>query len=284
MLLILVSAALQLQAQGQPPDPSTSNPITTDRPSFTASSIVVPVGSLQFENGFLETTAQSQTGFDFPETLVRFGILAKTELRFTAPDYYDNYNTGLGFGSGFGDLLLGFKQQLGPAGGFDVSLIGSVSLPTGANILSSHGYDPQLQLPWSRQISKNWTIAGMLGLLWPTQGPSTGNLPNPGTPSSNTLECSRSGVAPSRFCIWARHTKLRRNSNSIFISALVFPRPRRITSSGSATRFASKCFTSASAAKSQCCSCTSFAPRRWSSLRMSIQILKYAHSGGALAS
>ena len=172
MLLILVSAALQLQAQSQPPDPSTSNPITTDRPSFTASSIVVPVGSLQFENGFLETTAQSQTGFDFPETLVRFGILAKTELRFTAPDYYDNYNTGLGFGSGFGDLLLGFKQQLGPSGGFDVSLIGSVSLPTGANILSSHGYDPQLQLPWSRQISKNWTMAGMLGLLWPTQGPS----------------------------------------------------------------------------------------------------------------
>ena len=172
MLLILVSAALQLHAQNQPGDPNTPSPITTDRPAFTASSIVVPLGSLQFENGFLETSAQGQTGFDFTETLVRFGILSKTELRFTAPDYYVNYNTGLGFGTGFGDLLLGVKQKLGAAGGFDVSLIASLSFPTGADILSSHGYDPQLQLPWSRQISTNWTMAGMFGLLWPTQGAS----------------------------------------------------------------------------------------------------------------
>ncbi len=171
-LLILISAALQLHAQNQPADTNTPSPIATDRPSFTASSIVVPIGSLQFENGFLETTSQGQTGFDFPETEVRFGILSKTELRLTTPDYYANYNTGLGFGSGFGDLLIGVKQQLGPARGFDVSLIASLSLPTGAKVLSSHGYDPQLQLPWSRQISKNWTMAGMFGLLWPTQGAS----------------------------------------------------------------------------------------------------------------
>lgn len=167
--LILISAGLQLHAQNLPTDANTPSPITTDRPAFTASSIVVPAGSLQFENGFLETTAQGQTGFDFPETLMRFGILSKTELRFTAPDYYVNYNTDLGFGTGFGDLLLGVKQQLGPAGGFDVSLIASLSFPTGTKILSTHGYDPQLQLPWSRQISKNWTMAGMFGLLWPTQ-------------------------------------------------------------------------------------------------------------------
>jgi len=55
------------------------------------------------------------------------------------------------FGNGFDDLSLGFKQQLGPIrGGFDVSLIASVSFPTGANLISSHGYDPTVQLPWSR--------------------------------------------------------------------------------------------------------------------------------------
>jgi hypothetical protein len=35
-------------------DPA-SSPITTDRPAVTASSIVVPSGSLQAENGFAET-------------------------------------------------------------------------------------------------------------------------------------------------------------------------------------------------------------------------------------
>jgi hypothetical protein len=118
ILLILVSALLQVHAQNQPPDTSNPSPITTDRPAFPASSVVVPAGSLQFENGFLETTAQSYTGFDCSEILVRLGILSKTELRFTAPDCCVNYNTGLGFGTGLGDLLLGVKQQLGPAGGF----------------------------------------------------------------------------------------------------------------------------------------------------------------------
>jgi hypothetical protein len=66
-------------------------------------------------------------------------------------------------------LSLGFKQQLGPTHGFDVSLIPSVSLPTGANAISSHGYDPALQLPWSRSLAKNWTVAGMFSLLWPTE-------------------------------------------------------------------------------------------------------------------
>ena len=73
--------------------------------------------------------------------------------------------------NGFGDLSLGFKQQLGPTrGGFDVSLIPSVSLPTGANLISSHGYDPTVQVPWSRGLSKNWTVAGQFSVMWPTVG------------------------------------------------------------------------------------------------------------------
>jgi Putative MetA-pathway of phenol degradation len=50
-----------------------------------------------------------------------------------------------------------------------------LNLPTGANAISSHGYDPQFLLPWSHPISKSWTAAGMFALLWPTQG-ATRNL------------------------------------------------------------------------------------------------------------
>jgi hypothetical protein len=166
--VLVGSLALQMKAQDC--GANAQSPISTDRPQITNSSVVVPCGSLQFENGFQETGNGGQRSFDFPETSVRFGVARKTELRLGVPDYFFNDDTATGFTNGFGDLSLGFKQQLGPTRGrFDVSLIPSVSLPTGANLISSHGYDPTLQLPWSHSLTKNWTAAGMFSLMWPTE-------------------------------------------------------------------------------------------------------------------
>jgi hypothetical protein len=142
---------------GQNPPPS-DQPISTDRPAIAASSTVVPQGSFQMENGFLVSNSHT---FDGPETTLRFGVTATTELRFSAPDYY--------YEGGFGDISIGMKQQLGPAAGFDVSLIVFLSLPTGAKAESSRGYDPGLQLPWSRKLSDNWTAGGQVALYWPTE-------------------------------------------------------------------------------------------------------------------
>jgi hypothetical protein len=167
LLLCIMAGNL---AQAEKCGDHAADPIATDRPQITNSSIVVPCGSLQFENGFQLTTANgSQRGFDFPETLVRVGVAGKTELRMGVPDYFYNNVTSSGYTNGFDDLGLGFQQQLGPTvGGFDLSLIPSVSLPTGANRLSSHGYDPAIQMPWSHPLTKSWTAAGMFSLLWPT--------------------------------------------------------------------------------------------------------------------
>jgi hypothetical protein len=163
-------ATLAAQAKAQKCGSDAQSTISTDRPQITASSIVVPCGSLQFENGFAVTGNGGQQTTDFPETAVRFGIARKTELRFGVPNYLYNFDTGSGFTNGFGDLSLGFKQQLGPTPGkFEISLIPSVSFPTGADLISSHGYDPTVQLPWSRGLSKNWTVAGMFSVMWPTQ-------------------------------------------------------------------------------------------------------------------
>jgi hypothetical protein len=131
----------------------------------TDSSIVVPLGSVQAENGLAETASQGQRIFDASETWLRFGVASKTELRLVVPDYFRN----VGLSSGFGDLAIGAKQQIGPTHGFDVSLILSLSLPMGAKATSSHGYDPFVQLPWSRALSPNWTAAGMLSVYWPTE-------------------------------------------------------------------------------------------------------------------
>jgi hypothetical protein len=168
-LLFVVAGTIALQAKAQACGGNAQSTIATDRPQITNSSIVVPCGSVQFENGFQETGNSGQRSFDFPETSVRFGITNKTELRLGVSDYFNNDDTGSVFANGFGDLSLGFKQQLGPRRGFDLSLIPSVSLPMGANLISSHGYDAALQLPWSRSLSKNWTAAGQFSVMWPTE-------------------------------------------------------------------------------------------------------------------
>jgi hypothetical protein len=166
-LIALLGGTVLLCGQSQP---DRDQPIATDRPSVANSSVVVPQGSFQVENGLLIASSQAQRSFDGPETSLRFGVASTTELRLSAPDYYYDVPTGAGAGSAFGDITLGMKQQLGPTpGGFDVSVIAFLSFPTGAHAVSSHGYDPGLQLPWSRKLSTNWSAAGQLALYWPTQ-------------------------------------------------------------------------------------------------------------------
>jgi hypothetical protein len=170
LLAFIFIGVAPLQAQDPPAGPSAPNPIATDRPAVTNSSVVVPAGSFQMENGFLSTFSQGQNILDGSESLFRFGLLSRTELRISVPDYYYNLNAG-GLGSGFGDSAIGVKQQLGPApGGFDVSATVFISFPTGAKPVSSGGYDPELQVAWSRGLSSKWTAAGMFSLYCPTQG------------------------------------------------------------------------------------------------------------------
>ncbi|HEY6301817.1 MAG TPA: transporter [Terriglobales bacterium] len=171
VLAFILAGRVPLHGQDQPPSVDSAGPIVTDRPAVTNSSVVVPTGGLQVENGFLETSSGGQSIVDVPETLVRFGVAKRTEVRFTVPDYFYNLNTGGGPGRGFGDFAVGVKEQLGPIPGkFDVSVILFLSFPTGVNTVSSGGYDPGLQLPWSRALSANWTAAGMFSVYWPTQG------------------------------------------------------------------------------------------------------------------
>jgi len=170
LLAFILAGMLPLHGQNQPPSVDAAGPIATDRPAVTNSSVVIPAGSLQAENGFLETSSQGQSVLDGPESLVRFGVAKRTELRFTVPDYFYNLGAGDGVSSGFGDFAIGVKEQLGPTGGFDVSVILFLSFPTGADTVSSGGYDPGLQVPWSRALSANWTAAGMFSVYWPTQG------------------------------------------------------------------------------------------------------------------
>ncbi len=153
-----------MSAMAQSPAPVV---ISTDRPAFADSSTVVPKDSLVIENGFLDSSTQGKRTFDLPESQLRFGLFDKTELRFSVPDYFN------GPLSGFSDISAGIKQQLGPVYGFDVSVVIGLSFPTGGKHISSHHYDPSLQIPWSRKLSTNWTAGGMFQISRPTTGQTT---------------------------------------------------------------------------------------------------------------
>jgi hypothetical protein len=167
-VLAVLAAALASAARAQTSPSPTVPEIVTDRPAVTASSIVVPKAILQFESGAAYTFNHGAQTFDLPETLVRLGVAERTEIRFTAP----NYSGGIGqtTAAGFGDLTLGMKQQLGPLpGGFDLSVILSVKLPTGSKQASSHDYDPSINFPWSKNLKAGWSIGGMQSLYWNTK-------------------------------------------------------------------------------------------------------------------
>jgi Putative MetA-pathway of phenol degradation len=161
VLLLCIRVAAQTDA-------ATAITISTDRPAVSSSSVVVPQGGFQAENGLLVTNTEDHTVVDFPESNFRYGLLGKTELRLSAPDYFYNLPSGSATTSGFGDVALGVKQQIGPFGGFDLSAIVFVSFPTGASRVSSHGYDPGLQFPWTYKLSPNWAAGGQVAFYWPT--------------------------------------------------------------------------------------------------------------------
>jgi outer membrane putative beta-barrel porin/alpha-amylase len=69
------------------------------------------------------------------------------------------------------------KRQFGlPPGDFNLSMTAGLALPTSAEKVSGRGYDPYIQIPWSRELSEPWSLSGMFTVTWftsePTQNPT----------------------------------------------------------------------------------------------------------------
>jgi hypothetical protein len=166
---VLLLATLSAISRAQSPPAIADPEIVTDRPDVTESSVVVPKGSLQLENGITWTSDHGANTIDLSETLVRVGVSTRTEIRVVVPNYFGGLSIR-DTASGFGDIALGMKQQLGPLpGGFDLSVIAALSLPTGADRISSHGFDPFIKLPWSKDLRAGWSTGGMQSVFWNTE-------------------------------------------------------------------------------------------------------------------
>src|SRR5688572_16888449 len=116
MYPVFVSAFLLIQL-------AADDPIVTDRPDFTESSVVVPLRRLQLETGFTQSWAAGSKSFTAPEALFRYGIAQKLELRVGLPNW-TLQRDGSTSQTGWSDLYLGTKLQLGPTpSGIDAAII-----------------------------------------------------------------------------------------------------------------------------------------------------------------
>src|SRR5215472_15830101 len=139
----------------------TSAPIDTDRPDTTNSSVVVPVGSLQNDNG-VNVSRQDGAGiFDGTNSRWRLGIAPCLEVLVDLPNYTGTFR-GVG-PSGFGDVAPAVKWQISPdPGKVDLSMTAGAGLPTGATAIAGRGVQPYLQFPWSVALHDGWAITGMV--------------------------------------------------------------------------------------------------------------------------
>ncbi|MFY9771015.1 MAG: transporter [Xanthobacteraceae bacterium] len=136
------------------------SPIETDRPDVTNSAVVVPVGSLQNENGVDTSRDHGADILSGTNSRWRLGIAPCLEVLVDLPNYVTTFH-GAGR-SGFGDVTPALKWQISPLPGkFDLSITAGAALPSGANGISGPGVQPYLQIPWSIALGDGWALNGM---------------------------------------------------------------------------------------------------------------------------
>ena len=170
-LALLVGGRGVLCAQAGPAGPG---PVVTDRPDKTESTSIVPRGYAQLEAGWsLETVEAAGTSLhthSVPGVLARVGLSNRLEARIGFAGFQLTNQTGLGGAEGLGDAELGFKYRLASARGAlpDVAVIGAVSVPTGADGVTSGRVDPTVLVTLSRPLGERVSVGSNLGSSWTT--------------------------------------------------------------------------------------------------------------------
>ena len=141
--------------------PTASDEIDTDRPDVTNSSLVVPVGSFQSENGINSSARDGGRTIDGTNSRWRLGIAPCLEVFVDLPTYFANVRAP--GSSGFTDVAPAVKWQISPLPGkIDLSMTAGIALPTGAVEIAGRGAQTYLQFPWSWELHDGWGLSGMV--------------------------------------------------------------------------------------------------------------------------
>jgi hypothetical protein len=161
-----LSTALPAVAQQEASVPA----LAAGRPGITESGGVAGPGVVQFEGG-LEIDATRDAGawsqtFLAPGVL-RVGLTSRVEVRL-ASDGLTIERTPAAHNSGVADLAVGAKFIVLDAdrAGIELAAIPALSLPTGADHLSSHRWQPSLGLSLARDLPAGFDLGASVGATW----------------------------------------------------------------------------------------------------------------------
>jgi len=168
LLFFLVAATTAAQAGACP---TSTSDIATDRPDVTNSSLVVPVGSLQNENGINTTGQGPEKSIDGTNSRWRLGVAPCLEILVDLPNYVGGLKGGAD--SGFTDVSPAVKWQFSSLPEqWNLSMTAGAGLPTGASRIAGSGVQPYLQFPWSHDLGGGWGTSGMFTTFFSPSDPS----------------------------------------------------------------------------------------------------------------
>ena len=152
-----------------------SPPLTTDRPSQSDASTLVPPGYLQSEIGYTytrdDTAGTTTKGHSTPNLLLRYGLLEALEIRFGWNGYFWNNPNPGAVQEGSGDGQVSAKLYLWQESGWlpETTLLAGTTLPFGKNAFSSGRSDPFFRFLMTHSLPDGFSVASNLGVIWTTQ-------------------------------------------------------------------------------------------------------------------
>jgi len=149
--------------------------LAAGRPGVTESAGVAGAGVVQFEGGVeldVDHDAGAWSRTFLGPAVLRVGLTPRLELRL-AGDGLTIERTPSAHDGGIADVAVGAKCIVLDAdrAGFELAVIPALSLPTGADRLSSHHYQPSVALSLAHDLPAHFDLGASAGVLW-TRDPS----------------------------------------------------------------------------------------------------------------
>lgn len=150
--------------------PDLYEPLVTDRPDFTESSVTVGFGVAQLETGYTfiynDDAGQLTHSHSFPESLLRLGMLAEWfELRIDWNYLIEREELGAiaDTSSGTEDLGLGVKLALTPQEFLlpETAMILQSGVPTGSSEFTAGEFQPGMIFLYGWDINDDWSTGGL---------------------------------------------------------------------------------------------------------------------------
>ena len=149
-------------------------PFSTDRPSQSDASSLVPQGYFQIEAGYtsahddaIGTSTDSQSA---PNLSLRYGLLKNLEVRFGWNGFIHNNPDPGPVQDGSGDGQVSAKWHLWKESDRipEVTLLAGTTLPLGENGISSERSDPFFRFLMTQSLPGRFSFSSNLGVTWNT--------------------------------------------------------------------------------------------------------------------